>query len=161
MQTIDNKNLALVSQLFIKNHITVAVAESCTSGMIQLTLSQAPDAMSFFQGGITVYNAGQKAMHLDVNPIMAEACDSVSKEIAEQMSLSAAGKFNAEAGIAITGYAQPVPEKGITNCYAYIAVSKKGKIIVSKRIKGEAEKTLSENQKLYTQKIMGELLKAF
>lgn len=117
--------------------------------------------MSFFQGGITVYNAGQKAMHLDVNPIMAEACDSVSKEIAEQMSLSAAGKFNAEAGIAITGYAQPVPEKGITNCYAYIAVSKKGKIIVSKRIKGEAEKTLSENQKLYTQKIMGELLKAF
>ncbi|MBH1960737.1 MAG: CinA family protein [Flavobacteriia bacterium] len=161
MQTIDNKNLALVSQLFIKNHITVAVAESCTSGMIQLTLSQAPDAMSFFQGGITVYNAGQKAMHLDVNPIMAEACDSVSKEIAEQMSLSAAGKFNAEAGIAITGYAQPVPEKGITNCYAYIAVSKKGKIIVSKRIKGEAEKTLSENQKLYTQKIIGELLKAF
>lgn len=161
MQTIDNKNLALVSQLFIKNRITVAVAESCTSGMIQLTLSQAPDAMSFFQGGITVYNAGQKAMHLDVNPIMAEACDSVSKEIAEQMSLSAAGKFNAEAGIAITGYAQPVPEKGITNCYAYIAVSKKGKIIVSKRIKGEAEKTLSENQKLYTQKIIGELLKAF
>ena len=161
MQTIDNKNLALVSQLFIKNHITVAVAESCTSGMIQLTLSQAPDAMSFFQGGITVYNAGQKAMHLDVNPIMAEACDSVSKEIAEQMSLSAAGKFNAEAGIAITGYAQPVPEKGITNCYAYIAVSKKGKIIVSKRIKGEAEKSLSENQQLYTQKILAEVLKAF
>ncbi len=161
MQTIDNKNLALVSQLFIKNRITVAVAESCTSGMLQFTLSQAPDAMSFFQGGITVYNAGQKAMHLDVNPIMAEACDSVSKEIAEQMSLAAEGKFNAEAGIAITGYAQPMPEKGITNCYAYIAVSKKGKIILSKRIKGEAEKSLSENQQLYTHKILAEVLKAF
>ena len=82
------KNLALVSELFIKNKLSVAVAESCTAGMIQNLISNAPEAMSFFQGGITVYNAGQKAKHLHINPIAAEKCNSVSKEIAEKLGYS-------------------------------------------------------------------------
>ncbi|OWK73435.1 damage-inducible protein CinA [Flavobacteriaceae bacterium JJC] len=158
MQTIENKNLALLSQLFIKKRITVAVAESCTSGRIQFTLSQAPEAMSFFHGGITVYNAGQKAKHLNINPIMAEACNSVSKEIAEQMALQVAQNFNAEVGIGITGYSQPVPDKNIDNCFAYIAFNINGTTALSKMIKGNPAKSLSYNQSEYTRKTVKVLL---
>lgn len=158
MQTIDNKNLALLSQLFIKKRLTVAVAESCTAGMIQVVLSQAPEAMSFFQGGITAYNAGQKAKHLHINPIVAEACNSVSKEIAEQMALQVAQNYNAEVGIGITGYSQPVPSKNIDNCFAYMALSIHGKTALSKMIRGNAAKSLWDNQSEYTRKTVKALL---
>jgi nicotinamide-nucleotide amidase len=51
-------------QLLMKKKNTIAVAESVTSGNIQAVLSLAKDATAFFQGGITVYNIGQKCRHL-------------------------------------------------------------------------------------------------
>jgi len=82
------KELSLVlkeiSQLLQKQKVSVAVAESCTAGLIQHHLSHAEEAMNFFQGGITVYNIGQKAKHLNINPIAAEACNAVAPEIAEK-----------------------------------------------------------------------------
>ncbi|MBW8360069.1 MAG: nicotinamide-nucleotide amidohydrolase family protein [Weeksellaceae bacterium] len=154
-----NKNLAQLAVLLINEKLTLAVAESCTSGLIQNVLSQAEEAMAFYQGGITAYNAGQKTTHLHVNPIAADACNSVSKEIAEKMAIAVAGKFSAEVGLSITGYAMPVPDENILNCYAYIAVSKKGQMILSKRIKGDVKKSLPQNQLIYAVKAIDELLK--
>jgi PncC family amidohydrolase len=155
----ENKNLAQLAALLRKEKLTLAVAESCTSGLIQNVLSQAEEAMAFYQGGITAYNAGQKSRHLNINPIAAEACNSVSREIAEQMAVAVATEFSAEIGLSITGYARPVPEEGILNCYAYIAAAKNGKLIFSKRIKGDSKKSLPDNQLNYVLKIIEELLK--
>lgn len=158
MKTETNKNLAQVAGLLIKNKFTVAVAESCTSGLLQNLFSLADEAMTFYQGGMTVYNAGQKAKQLNINPIFAEQCNSVSKEIAEQMSLEIARQFNAEIGIAITGYAQSVPTDHIENCYAYIAFSKNAEVILSTRIMGDAALSLAENQEIYAEKILKKLI---
>ncbi|TXF74924.1 CinA family protein [Chryseobacterium sp.] len=153
-----NKNLAQLSKMLTTKNLTLAVAESCTSGLIQNNFSQTKEAMAFFQGGMTVYNAGQKTKHLGINPIAAENCNSVSKEICEKMAVEVAAKFNAEIGISITGYAQPFPEKKVDDCFAFIAVSKNSEIILSKRIKGAKDKDIGENQQIYAEKVVKELL---
>lgn len=154
----DNKNLAQVSTLMIKQQLTLSVAESCTSGLLQMVFSQAENSMSFYQGGLTAYNAGQKAKQLNVNPIFAEDCNSVSKDIAEKMALEVASRFNSEMGISVTGYAEPVPQDGIENSYAYIAITKFNKVLVSKRIMGNASAKLAGNQKIFAEKILDTLV---
>jgi len=158
MKTPDEKTLNQLSEILRAKKLTIAVAESCTAGLLQNTLSQAEEAMSFFQGGITVYNVGQKAKHLNINPIIAEKNNAVSKDIAEQMALQVAEKFNAELGYSITGFARTIPEEKVETCFAYIALSQNSKIILSKKITGDAEKDLPENQSIYIEKMIGVLL---
>ena len=81
---------------FINHCQSIAVAESVTSGNLQAIFSQVKDAAKFFQGGITTYNIGQKYKHLNVDPIHAIACDCVSLQVAENMSLNVCKLFNSD-----------------------------------------------------------------
>lgn len=137
--------------------LTLAVAESVTAGLLQNYFSRTEKAMQFFQGGMTLYNLGQKTRHLDVNPILGENSNCVSKYVAEKMALEISGKFCSEIGIGITGYAAPMPELDIDSLYAYIAVSKNGKILLSKRMNGDDELSMAENQELYIRKTLEHL----
>lgn len=159
MNIYDLKTVDKISRVLQEKNLTVAVAESCTAGLITNAFSQADDATLILQGGITAYNLGQKAKHLNVNPVVAETCNSVSKEVAEKMALEIASAFNAEIGLAITGYAQPVAGLGIKSAYAFIAVAENGKVVLSKKILGDASKNLFENQCIFTEKTLNELLK--
>lgn len=159
MNIFNHNKINQISRLLQGRKQTIAIAESCTAGLIQNALSQATEATYFFQGGMTLYNLGQKARHLHVNPVFAEACNSVSKEISEKMAMEVALAFNAELGLAITGYAQPVSTLSIKDCYAYIAIAEGSNVILSKRIKGDLLKTLFENQYIFMEKTMDELLK--
>lgn len=148
------KDLNRLSKIFRKKELTVAVAESCTSGLIQNTLSLTDNAMDFFHGGIVVYSIAQKTKHLNINPIIALKCNAVSKDICEKMALEVASNFTAEVGLAITGYAVPVPEENINTCFAYIAVSLNGVILKSSKITGNSGKNQYENQIIYTSKAL-------
>jgi nicotinamide-nucleotide amidase len=106
---------ATIRQYCIDHQQTIAVAESVTSGFIQLLLSAATDARCFYQGGITAYNTAQKTRHLDIEPIQADV------------------------GIGITGYATPVPEQGIEDIYAYMAIVQNGKVLYKGKIKAAGE----------------------
>ena len=159
MYKFDQDKIDKISEHLIKQGKTIAIAESCTSGLIQNILSQAKQATLFYQGGMTLYNLGQKAKHLNVNPITSETCNSVSKEVAEKMALEVAVAFNAELGVAITGYAQPIPKVFINNCYAFIALAEGPKIVFSKKINGDSSKTLLENQIIFMEKVVEEILK--
>lgn len=130
-----DRYLSKVRGYCLEHAYTIATAESVTSGLIQAMLSQAKDAQLFFQGGITVYNNGQKTRHLDIEPINALNCDGVSEDIAVALSLSVSNKFCSQIGIGITGYASPVPERGILDLYAYMAISRNGTILVKKRMR--------------------------
>lgn len=159
MNIYNHNKINQISRLLQARKQTIAVAESCTSGLIQNALSQATEATSFFQGGMTLYNLGQKVKHLQVNPVLAEACNSVGKEISDKMAVEVALAFNAEVGVAITGYAQPVSPLSIKDCYAYIAIAECSGVILSKRIKGDPLKSLFENQSIFMEKTVDELLK--
>jgi nicotinamide-nucleotide amidase len=137
-------------------HQTIAVAESVTSGHLQAALSLANNASLFYQGGITVYNLGQKSRHLAIDPIQAEACDSVSEPVANTMALNVCHLFISNWGIGITGYATPIPEQNINELFAYFSIAYNGKIVVSKKITSN-HKTPADVQLFYVETVLKEL----
>ena len=130
---------ATIRQYCIDHQQTIAVAESVTSGFIQLLLSAATDARCFYQGGITAYNTAQKTRHLNIEPIQADACNAVANNIAVEMAANVCGMFCSQVGIGITGYATPVPEQGIKDIYAYMAIVQNGKVLYKGKIKATGE----------------------
>jgi nicotinamide-nucleotide amidase len=134
-----------ISNILIERQQSIAVAESVTSGHLQVALSAAMDAVKFYQGGITAYNLGQKSRHLQVDPIHATACNCVSEQVAGEMALEVCGLFTSDWGLAITGYASKVPESN-NELFAYYAICYAGKILQSGKIEppdGEPEQVQS------------------
>lgn len=138
-------------ELLQKEGATVAVAESVTSGNLQAIFSLAKNATFFFQGGMTVYNIGQKCRHLMVEPTHAIECNCVSQKVSEQMAAEICHLFTSDYGIGITGYASPVPEKNIKQLFAWLSIAKGNKILGSKKIISTQKKPL-EVQLEFTQK---------
>ena len=128
------KTLEQIKKALLKKEQTVAVAESVTTGMLQLAFGQVQDASAFYHGGITAYNLGQKARFFEINTIHAEETNCVSGQMAIDMAHSVRELFNADYGLGITGYASLMPEKKITSLYAHIACANAAGILFSKRI---------------------------
>ena len=129
----DDKVIYGIRDYMIKKKETIAIAESVTSGFMQAAFSTAPDASKFYQGGITVYNAGQKYRHLLIDPIHTSSCNSVSQRVAEEMALNVCGLFRSDWGVGITGYATP-DEQAHFKLFAHYAIASKNKIISRKTI---------------------------
>jgi nicotinamide-nucleotide amidase len=128
------KEINSIKDYMLRHHTTVAIAESVTSGHLQAAFSLAESAGLFFQGGMTVYNLGQKARHLFVEPIHADNVNCVSELIAEQMALQISRNFSSNYGLGVTGYAAPVPEKNINELFAFYAISQDGSVIRTGKI---------------------------
>lgn len=139
--------------LFYKQ--TVAVAESVTGGHLQVAFSLAEKAGLFFQGGITTYNLGQKTKQLNVDPILAESCNSVSEEIAAQMAKNVCSLFCSDWGIAVTGYAAPIPEKNISQLFSCYAIYFRGKEMARQTIQAENKSSYQVNV-YYTRQILSQ-----
>ncbi len=112
---------------------TISIAESVTSGFLQLAFSQMECAEQFYNGGLTTYTIGEKIKHLNIDPVEAKACNCVSQNITKTMALNVANMFETNWSIATTGFATPVPESD-HQIYAYFAIAYHGKIILSERI---------------------------
>lgn len=152
----DEQVINKIKDLLAQNNQTVAVAESVTAGHLQAALSSAVEASKFFQGGITVYNLGQKCRHLNVEPIAAEVCDCVGEQITRTMALNACQLFTSHYSIAITGYAAKMPEKGLFNLYAWYAVAFNHEILLCQKITTNLERV--EAQLDYTRKVLDKFL---
>ena len=133
MELFDNKELNRIHTAMQRRNQTVAVAESVTAGLLQLTIAQVEEASGFYQGGISVYNLGQKYRHLQVEPIHAQAVNCVSEKVSDEMALNVCRLFSSDWGIAVTGYATPVPESG-NETFAFYAIAYQQKIVTRKKI---------------------------
>lgn len=158
MNLFDNDTLQGIGELLKERKETIAVAESVTSGAVQLAFSAIKEASRFFHGGLTAYNIGQKYHHLAVEPIHAMQVNCVSEQVAQQMAINVAKMFSGDWGIAITGYAVPVPESD-NKVFAYYAVSFKGNIISSGKFDPAKDDTL-DLQIYYTDELCRKLLAA-
>jgi nicotinamide-nucleotide amidase len=155
MPVATKKILEKIGSALIAKKQTIAVAESVTSGCIQLALSNIPDAADFYQGGLTAYNIGQKYKHLEVEPVHAKAVNCVSQQVANQMALQICKQFGSDWGVSITGYATPVDESG-NKIFAYYAIAFRGKIKLKGSIKPPKAKP-EQVQLHYTDYIMRKL----
>lgn len=106
--------------------LTLAVAESLTSGHLQAASGARSGASDFFLGGITAYSIDQKVAHLGVDRDEAEATNAVSEGVADQMALGVCRLFGSHLGLATTGYSEVAPEFGIHSPRAFWALAHSG-----------------------------------
>jgi nicotinamide-nucleotide amidase len=85
----------------------LAVAESCTGGLLAARLTERPGASARFLGGVVSYSDGAKAELLGVEAGLIERHGAVSAEVAEAMADGALARFGADFAIATTGIAGP------------------------------------------------------
>lgn len=97
----------VVGDMLRRNHATVAVAESCTGGMLGERLTSVPGSSDYFIGGFITYSNRMKNELLGVPPEILEQCGAVSKETAEAMAAGARRRTGATYALSITGVAGP------------------------------------------------------
>jgi nicotinamide-nucleotide amidase len=104
----DTDSLAsVVGQLLSATQQTLAVAESCTGGMIGALLTDVPGSSAYFWGGIIAYANAVKVNMLGVDPEALVDHGAVSALVAEQMAIGVRAKIGTDWGISITGVAGP------------------------------------------------------
>jgi nicotinamide-nucleotide amidase len=115
----------LKALLLASPRLSLAVAESLTSGRLQARVGSISGASAFFLGGITAYSTDEKVRHLGIDRAEAEAVNSVSARVAEQMACGACRLFGSDLGVATTGYAEPFPERSVEIPYAWWGLARR------------------------------------
>jgi nicotinamide-nucleotide amidase len=87
--------------------VTLALAESCTGGMIAAELTNIPGASEVFLGGGVVYSNASKTALLGVDPAELALHGAVSRRTAELMATGARQRFGADICVSVTGVAGP------------------------------------------------------
>jgi nicotinamide-nucleotide amidase len=86
---------------------TIAVAESCTSGLLAARLTEQPGSSDYMLGGFVAYANEVKSAQAGVDPALIEQHGAVSTEVAEALADGARTRLGADIGVGITGIAGP------------------------------------------------------
>ena len=99
--------LESLHDLSVSKGVSVAVAESCTSGLVASKLTLKSGSSSFFKGGIIAYQNAVKIKILGVDERVILQHTEVSAEVVRQMAKGVRNSFLADYSIATSGYAGP------------------------------------------------------
>jgi len=105
-----------VAALLERQKLTVAVAESCTGGLVLARLTDRPGASAFLRGGVVAYSDAVKEQLAGVAAELIEEHGAVSQEVAVALAEGARERLHADIGIGVTGVAGPgggTPEKPV------------------------------------------------
>jgi nicotinamide-nucleotide amidase len=108
---------------------TVAVAESCTGGLLAELLTSVPGSSEAFAGGVVVYTNALKRDLLGVPAELFEGPDApgaISGETAVAMAVRTLERLGGDYAVAITGVAGPSPSEGKPPGLVYVAVAERG-----------------------------------
>ena len=86
---------------------TIAVAESCTGGLLSASLTTIPGSSDVFVGGVVAYNNKIKQRILGVPSELIDKYGAVSEQVAQSMALGIRKTFQTDWSIAISGIAGP------------------------------------------------------
>lgn len=98
---------AVVGQLLVARGWHVAVAESCTGGLVAERLTGVPGASRYFEQGVVAYSNAAKVEWLGVPEALIAEHGAVSDPVARAMAAGIRARAGAEAGIGVTGIAGP------------------------------------------------------
>lgn len=108
--TFDPDLLELAEEVLAANRAagkTVAVAESCTGGLVAGALTEIAGSSDVFDRGFVTYSNEAKTQMLGVSPEIIDTFGAVSIAVAWAMAQGALAKSNADVAVAITGVAGP------------------------------------------------------
>ena len=105
-----------IGKLLRERKLTMAIAESCTGGLIADRITNVSGSSEYFERGITTYSNKSKIDELGVSSELISQHGAVSREVAEAMALGIRTASDVDIGISTTGIAGPTggsPEKPI------------------------------------------------
>jgi PncC family amidohydrolase len=114
----------IVGQLLTEQGLTIAVAESCTGGLIAHRLTNVSGSSAYFMGGVVAYANEVKERVLGVSSKTLLSYGAVSEECAREMARGARRLFDTDVAISSTGIAGPTggtPQKPVGLVYVGLA----------------------------------------
>jgi nicotinamide-nucleotide amidase len=106
----------VVASALTENRATIAVAESCTGGLLAERLTNIPGSSSYFLGGVVCYSNELKSALVNVPAELIESKGAVSPEVALALAEGIRKTTGATIGVGVTGIAGPgggTPEKPV------------------------------------------------
>jgi nicotinamide-nucleotide amidase len=96
-----------IGEKLAARQLTVAVAESCTGGLLAAALTDQPGSSAYFQGGVVAYSNLAKKAVLGVPEELLDTHGAVSAEVARAMAEGVRRLLLADLGLSVTGIAGP------------------------------------------------------
>jgi nicotinamide-nucleotide amidase len=116
---------AVVGRLLSAHGLDLAVAESCTGGLVGHRITGVPGSSAYFERGVMTYSNEAKQEMLGVDEAILRAHGAVSAPCADAMVRGVCERAHAACGIAVTGIAGPggaTPTKPVGTVYIAVAV---------------------------------------
>lgn len=117
MEGEQTENLEVkVGSLLRQSGLTLAVAESCSGGLISHRVTNVPGSSDYYLGSVTAYAYEVKVRLLGVSWSTLEQFGAVSREVALEMAQGVRAALGADIGLSVTGIAGPgggTPEKPV------------------------------------------------
>jgi len=133
----DGDDLAVVVARLLKARVrTIALAESCSGGLVSTLLTDVPGSSEYFLGSVVSYANEAKERLLGVSAETLKAHGAVSAPSAAEMARGARERFDSDLAVAITGIAGPdggTPEKPVGTVFFAIA-SRDGTVLAKQRL---------------------------
>jgi nicotinamide-nucleotide amidase len=120
----------------------LAVAESCTGGLVAERITSVAGSSRSFLGSVVVYSNEMKTLFADVPPLMIEAHGAVSREVALALAENIRELCNADIGVGVTGIAGPgggTDEKPVGLVFVAVSDGHKQEV-VQRRFFGDRER---------------------
>lgn len=103
---------------------TIAIAESCTGGLISHRITNISGSSEYFERGVVAYSNKAKIDYIGVSEEILSSCGAVSSETAMAMAYGIKKAANSTFGLAVTGIAGPgggTPEKPVGLVFIAVA----------------------------------------
>jgi nicotinamide-nucleotide amidase len=102
----------VVGRILTERNATLAVAESCTGGLIAERITSVPGSSRYFAGGWIPYSNRAKREWLGVSEETLETQGAVSAQVAREMAQGARARACSSLGLSVTGVAGPTADAG-------------------------------------------------
>ena len=152
----------VVGYLLSKHHSMLAIAESCTGGLISDRITNVPGSSDYFRGAVIAYSNEIKIDMLGVSREDLKQHGAVSSIVAIQMAQGVRNLIKADYGLGITGIAGPTgatPQKPVG--FVYVALASRSEAYSKEfRFAGDRETIKQRASQMALDMLRRELLKA-
>ena len=112
-----------LADLLRRSRLHIAVAESCTGGLLGAAMTAVPGSSAYVLGGVIAYADAVKTALLGVDDALIRTHGAVSEAVALAMATGVRERLGAEFGLAITGVAGPGSSEGKPAGLTWVAVA--------------------------------------